>query len=60
MCSELIYYFRKGTTALSGRTTTLRSKHKMEIIPATYPQPLHSQAPLTGISGLSDGGHEGG
>lgn len=53
MCLELIYYFRKGSTALSGRTTKLCSKHNRDIIPARLPPPLHLQAPLTGISGLS-------
>lgn len=62
MCPKLIYSFRKGSIALSGKITKLCSKHNREISPGTrLPQePFHSQAPLTGISDLSDGIHEGG
>jgi len=38
MCPELVCYFRKGSTALSGRTTELYSKHNRKTLPARCPQ----------------------
>ena len=38
MYSELIYFFRKGGTALSGRTTKLCIKYNRESFPARSPE----------------------